>query len=244
MKIKTSIVTCLALAVAGAAFADDKSETITSSTTLGVLKTTVSAGTDAPLGVPYTNTVDKLVAVGVSEGAEISVWTGSGYKIWQYSNGAWVGAADANKQAEATSDSAGSVTVPAGTAVWFKPASGVEAVTLVGTPVESCSAKPEKGGATAPTYSLMCNPFSRSVALSSIQGAEDDQIVVLGASGNTIYTHNGTAWCTGKWTSTDLGGGFSSSEYALEPVGSDPAVVIPAGGFWYISKGGTPTINW
>ncbi|MCR5414074.1 MAG: hypothetical protein K6F50_05025 [Kiritimatiellae bacterium] len=241
MKLNASIISCLALAAAGgAAFADATTEI--TSTAVGVLKTAVTAETDAPLGVPYTNTVDKLVTVGVSEGAEISVWTGSGYKIWRYNGTAWVGAADANKQAEeATSDSASSTTVPAGTAVWFKPASKVEAVTLVGTPADSCAATPDAGETSAPKYSLMCNPFAKPVALAGIEGTSGDQIVVLGSDTNTAYTHNGTTWCTGKWTETTTPLGKTQT-YSLEPVGA--GATIPAGGFWYISKGGAPTIAW
>lgn len=248
MKLNASIISCLALAAAGgAAFADATTEI--TSTTVGVLKAAVTAGTDAPLGVPYTNTVDKLVTVGVSEGAEISVWTGTGYKIWRYNGTAWVGAADANKQAEATSDSASSTTVPAGTAVWFKPASGVSAVTLVGTPASTCAATPEAGGTSAPKYSLMCNPFGAAVDFPS-NPVEGDQIVVLGSEANTSYTYttptggSSLAWCTGSWEMvTPSNTKFPSyQKYTLTAVQS--GTKIPAGGFWYISKGTAPTFNW
>ncbi len=215
---------------------------------IGIIKVGVEAGADAPVGVPYLGgdgnavTVADLVKVGLTTGDEISVWDGSTYRVWRYDGSSWVGAADANKGVAATTDDATATTLQPGQAVWFKPSSATSGtVTFAGVIPSERSATPTGGSASTPTYSLFCNPYVKEVSLDSISGANGDQIVVMGPEANTSYTHNGTAWCTGEWTtvSTPLG---NTKKYSLVAVESGTS--IPARGFWYISKGGAPEITW
>ncbi len=240
MKLNASIISCLALAAAGgAAFAD--ATTDITSTTVGVLKTVVSAGTDAPLGVPYLGSdsnsvaVADLITVGLAKDDEISVWDGSTYKIWKYTGSAWEGAADANHGVAATEDDATATKVQPGQAIWYKPASAT-AVVLAGVVPASSSAS-----ATANASSLFCNPYAEAVTVKDITNAsKGDQIFTTTTKTRYVYT---TCWNTVSWTEYTTIGGQTRQKESLTAVSNTER--IPAGeGFWYLSNGGTPTITW
>ncbi len=243
MKIKTSIVTCLALAAAGGAYA---AETVTTSNVVSeafAISKKAGVTSDTAVGVPWAGMsaesvkASELIATGLEDGDVLSVWDAANkrYNVWVYNGTAWESAKTVQATGEKVdSPAASTVDVPRGTAVWLQKAS-TQAYTLVGKSAGSCSTTVTSGS----KQSLYCNPFSVAVPLSSITGEKNDQILTLNTK--TLYTHNGTAWCTGSWVDKTVFG-RTQRDYVLAPVAEGTA--IPAGeGFWFTSKSGG-TITW
>ncbi len=247
MKIKTSIVTGLALAAVGGAYAAETVGTSEIASEPVAISKKAGATADTAVGVPWTGMTgtavkaSELIATGLDDGDVLSVWnaTSKKYDVWVYNGSAWETsthiATKNGKQIETTTTAAAAdITIPRGSAVWFKKTS-TKAYTLVGKTAESCETTVVSGS----KQSLYCNPFSVAVPLSSITGAANDQILTLNTK--TLYTHNGTAWCTGAWEEKTVFG-QTQRDYVLSPVAEGTA--IPAGeGFWFTSKNGG-TITW
>lgn len=101
------------------------------------------------------------------------------------------------------------------------------------------------GSATAPTYTLLASPkvegFNFNATGKIANPGTDDEIIIPKNNGeNTILTLQDGKWGTRvKKTTTRFGKTVTSYTWTEA---TDP---IAAGtGFWYVSKGGTPTINW
>ncbi len=238
----------LAVSMAGSVAYADAASTVDSSS-LGVVKVAIESGAEPAVGVPYTTasgtsvTVASLVATGVAENDQISVWDKdiAGYYVWQYSakNG-WEGA---TRTDNTETPSASTYTVAPGVAVWYKPAAA-GSIVIAGNVPTNCVSPTEEGAASAPKFSLLANPFPTAVNLSNIAGEAGDQIVSLDSKKSYTYgTASGASkasWCTNGWTTVEVGD-KTNKQLTLLDASAD---TISREGFWYISKGGHPTIDW
>lgn len=235
--------TLFSIAASSAVFAAVAGTTTLESAVVGVVKHTAATG-EIAIGVPWNGvTVDKLVSSGVSTGDTISMWdeANSRYDVWEWDGDSWVPAIDTD-HSYTTSKSASETTVAPGRAVWYKRAAS-KAITLLGTPVTgACATTVAGGSSSAPKYNLLCDPFPEAVTLSNITGTAGDQIALIGGTKAAVYTYHGDAWCTRSFeTTTDAYGDRVQTE-TFTPVVS---ATIPAGSaFWYMSRGGSPTLTW
>lgn len=218
-------------------------ETILDSEEIGVVKHTGTAGTEVAIGVPWQACgsagatpvkVSDLIASGLTDGDILSVWNGTSYHSWQWNGSAWTAAEGPSETPEATK-----TTVSRGQAVWYMPA-GSKTYTLMGCPVAAASTS----STTANGYTLLANPLPTDVTVSGIGGSDGDEILLINSvSSTTSYVRNKGSWCTTGWGEPTDVGGKTMKPRTYIPV--DDTVKIPAGtGFWYISKGGSPTITW
>ena len=210
-----------------------------------------AAGTEVVAAVPWRNvaltddvTVDRLVATGVAEGDEIAAWMDGAktYYTWRWNGTAWEPATDAKTGVKAPAASA--TTLLRGTAVWYKRANPSSAYSQVGgyDPATVKTAVTQ-GGATSelkPANTLLINPYDEAVDLTQIPGASGDQIQTL--ADLKVYTYKDGRWGTMQLVEMDSPFGPVKKQKFVPAEGS---VVVPAGqGFWYISKGGQPEIDW
>ena len=100
------------------------------------------------------------------------------------------------------------------------------------------------GSATAPTYTLLASPkveafdFNATGKIAN-PGADDEIIIPKNGGDNTILTLQDGKWGYRKATTTKKFGKTVTTYTWTE------ATPLAAGtGFWYVSKGGSPTINW
>ncbi|MCR5414628.1 MAG: hypothetical protein K6F50_07895 [Kiritimatiellae bacterium] len=236
----------LAAAVGCIALADAVSTV--DSTSLGVVKVALASGAEPAVGVPYTTTngtsvtVASLVATGVAAGDQISVWDKdiAGYYVWEYTADGWEGA---TRTDSTETPSASTYTVAPGAALWYKPAAA-GSIVIAGNVPTNCVSTTETGSASAPKFSLLANPFPTAVKLTNIAGAAGDQIVSLDSKKSYTYgTASGASeasWCTNGWTTVTVGDKTNRQATLLDA----SADKISGEGFWYISKGGHPTIDW
>ncbi len=210
-----------------------------------------AAGTEVVAAVPWRNvavtgyvTVDRLVATGVATGDEIAAWMDGAktYYTWRWNGTAWEPATDA--KTGVTAPAASATTLRRGTAVWYKRANPSSAYSQVGgyDPATVTTAVTQ-GGATSekkPANTLLINPFYEDVDLTKITGASGDQIQTL--ADKKVYTYKDGRWGTMQLVEMDSPFGTVKQQQFVAAEGS---VVVPAGqGFWYISKGGAPAIDW
>ena len=210
-----------------------------------------AAGTEVVAAVPWRNvavpgdvTVDRLVATGVATGDEIAAWMDGAktYYTWRWNGTAWEPATDAKTGVKASAASA--TTLLRGTAVWYKRAEPSSAYSQVGgyDPATVTTAVTQ-GGATSekkPANTLLINPYGRAVDLTKISGASGDQIQTL--ADKQVYTYKDGKWGTMQLVEMDSPFGPVKKQQFVAAEGS---VVVPVGqGFWYISKGGAPEIDW
>ena len=144
------------------------------------------------------------------------------------------------------------VLLPRGGAVWVvraQPKSGdlPRRFHLVGqVPEGTLTTAVERGGAveeSAGKANLLANPTGREFDFSGLRAGVDvrDQILVPQADGDLkLFTFDGTAWGRTVTTTNFVGGRL---RVTTERVTTDARV--PAGqGFWYVSHGGAPVIDW
>lgn len=210
-----------------------------------------AAGTEVVAAVPWRNvaltddvTVDRLVATGVATGDEIAAWMDGAktYYTWRWNGTAWEPATDA--KTGVTAPAARETTLLRGTAVWYKRANPSSAYSQVGgyDPATVTTAVTQ-GGATSekkPANTLLINPYDGAVDLTQIPGASGDQIQTL--ADLKVYTYKDGKWGTMQLVEMDSPFGPVKKQKFVPATG---AVVVPVGqGFWYISKGGQPEIDW
>lgn len=189
-------------------------------------------------------TVDKLIATGRAAGDEISAWntTTRAYDIWRFNGTTWEAATDA--KSGRTAPSATTTTLPRGTAVWYKRGGDASAAysQIGGYVVETVETPTVAGGTTSankPMNNLLINPFYEDVDLTKIPGASGDQIQVI--STMKVYTNKDGQWGTLQLVTVSSPFG----EVKQQQFVAASAITVPAGqGFWYISKGGAPAIDW
>lgn len=188
-------------------------------------------------------TVDKLIATGRAVGDEISAWntTTRAYDIWRFNGTAWEAATDA--KSGLTAPDAATTTLARGQAVWYKRGTPSAAYSQIGGYIVETVRTPTVAGGTStankPMNNLLINPFYEAVDLAKIPGASGDQIQVI--STLKVYTNKGGQWGTLQLvTVSSPFGPVKQQQFVAES-----AITLPAGqGFWYISKGGAPKIDW
>ncbi|MGN0887890.1 MAG: hypothetical protein ACI4UY_03315 [Kiritimatiellia bacterium] len=210
-----------------------------------------AAGTEVVAAVPWRNvaltddvTVDRLVATGVATGDEIAAWMDGAktYYTWRWNGTAWEPATDA--KTGVTAPAASATTLRRGTAVWYKRANPSSAYSQVGgyDPATVTTAVTQGGATSAkkPANTLLINPYDGAVDLTQILGASGDQIQTL--ADLKVYTYKDGKWGTMQLVEVTSPFGPVKKQKFVPATG---AVVVPAGqGFWYISKGGQPEIDW
>lgn len=191
-------------------------------------------------------TVDKLIATGVANGDVIAAWDQAArkYRTWTYdaAAGAWTPATDA--KTNVSDPAAVDYTLARGQAVWYTRKNPSAAYSEIGSYLSgTVTTATVAGGATPankPVNNLLVNPFYQAVDLTKIPGASGDQIQTL--HDMRVYTNKGGQWGTNKLVTTESP--FGPVKQPQFDAATGP-VVVPAGqGFWYISKGGAPAIDW
>ncbi len=188
--------------------------------------------------------VAKLVKTdSLSQGDELYFYDGGTYYHWVLGVNGWEGSTTASQSGTFTAPDA-TYTIPAGKALWVVRNGQTKGdIWLYGQVPNSTSVTPAAGTSSAPVYTMIANPNTTGFDLNAegkvVAGANGDQIMVNGEN-DKLYTFNGTKWkryVLEKKT-------FGSKTVTLKTETED-GCTIPAGiGAWYISKGGSPTINW
>ena len=190
-------------------------------------------------------TVDKLIATGRAEGDEISAWNTEtrAYDIWRFNGTSWESAKDA--KSGLTSPDAATTQLARGTAVWYKRVGDTSAAysQIGGYVVETVTTPTAAGGMSVdnrPMNNLLINPVYKAVDLAKIGGSDEDQMQVVPSL--KVYTRKNGAWGELQLVTTPTPFGGSTKRQRHVPLATIP---LAAGeGFWYISKGGAPTIDW
>jgi len=215
---------------------------------------------EVAVGVPWLSTsstsesdvavtVAELIATGLTSGDQISVWDKANkrYDVWQWNGSAWVAALDADS-GSTTTKSAYTTKVERGQAFWYKRNDATKTFALIGRPKDNATTTPEAGASKNPKYNLMSNPYPDAIDLAGLAGTEGDQIVTIPDGTFYTYTSAKSGWCTREWvedTSVTLPWLPGNQHPVSEQLAKQGSLVIPSGrSFWYISKGGTPEINW
>ena len=189
-------------------------------------------------------TPEKLIATGVAAGDEIAVWDAEHrvYRTWCYTGTAWEAATDA--QTLDQDPPADVATLARGQAVWYKRSMKDAAYSQIGGFASSGVTTPTvAGGATTgnkPVNNLLINPFYKDVDLAKIGGADEDQIQVLPSQ--KVYTRKNGKW--GEYRLVETTTPFGGSTKRQRHVPLDTIPLAAGNGFWYISKGGAPEIDW
>ena len=101
----------------------------------------------------------------------------------------------------------------------------------------------EQGTATVPAYTMLGDPLLREVDINALKwenvGAGDSVIITTDASATKNCTWDGSKWYHVVVTkTTKFGRTVASSTKVYE------GLTVPAGaGFWYVSRGGAPTVT-
>lgn len=243
MTIRSMI--CSAAAISAAAVIADPA---VSGSNVCALMQVPSTTANTMIAVPWVKVgagtaveVAKLVKTdSLSQGDELYFYDGSTYYHWVLGATGWEGSTTASQSGTFTAPGA-DYAIPAGRALWVVRQDTSKDIWLYGQVPASTSVTPAAGTSTAPVYTMIANPNTADFDLnaSGVVGADGDQIMVNGES-DKLYTFDGTNWKRYVTTSKTLG----SKTVNLKTETAD-GCTIPAGiGAWYISKGGSPTINW
>lgn len=229
----------LAIGASGV-WAGEGSASIESSAVLGIKRrANVDAGATVVISVPWLGAdgqaikVQDLIAKDcLSKDDELHIWNGTTYDAWKWSGSAWE-AFETSTGATPTMQS-----VARGKAAWFKRAEAGSVIQIGLYNEDAITTTPEKGdGIFRAKHSLLINPKSEATALSKIGGADGDQIVIL-TSPKVRLERVGGKWGIVKNV-------FNPSTFITEKQFTEYANAIPADtGFWYISAGGAPAIQW
>lgn len=188
-------------------------------------------------------TVDRLIATGRATGDEIAAWntTTRAYDTWRFNGTAWESATDA--KTGATAPAAAETKLVRGQAVWYKRGTPSAAYSEIGGYVADAAKTPTVAGgkttANKPMNNLMINPYYQAVDLAKIAGAHGDQIQLLPSL--KVYSCNNGQWGVVELVQVDSPFGPIKQQQFV----SASTIPLEAGlGFWYISKGGAPTVDW
>lgn len=218
---------------------DEVSTTVSSSTVLGIKRRANVSGTVA-IGVPWLGTDGQAIKVKdlISKDClltddKLLVWNGTGYDAWRWTGTTW-------EAFTPTRGVAASIETPLvrGKAAWLERAAAGSVIQIGQYNEGAITTTPEKGASLFKAkHSLLINPKSVATPLSAIEGAEGDQIVILTSPKVRLECVNGQ-WGTTKNV-------FNPATFVTEKQFTEYTDPIPADtGFWYISAGGAPTIQW
>lgn len=199
--------------------------------------------------------VSELITTGLAAGDTIKVYdlATKGYFVWVVDKDGktWVKVSGA----PASQPEAHEYTLARGRAFWYMKDGENESAeyTQVGTySTDQILTATDKGGAAAPVHNLLINPkwAAFNVSQSLVDGATDgDQIVIVDTKARYEFklVEGVGKWGTIQPTETKIViGGVERTVRGPDqfvPVTED--LVIPQGkAFWYISKGGEPTVKW
>ena len=163
-----------------------------------------------------------------------------------YAAGTW--RLNANKEWEAVNNSQGDnqvsssdpgMTIKRGQAVWIKRVNASEPIYLLGqVSEEPASVDLEEGSAETPSWNLVASPAAEELDVTtlSVDGAENDQIIVPTAGAPVNYTVNSGTW--GYWKPVKGDDGIVRKVWTTEDV------KVPAGqGFWYLNSGSSKDLS-
>lgn len=251
--MKKQLLAALLAATATAAIAE---ETVASSNAIGIMEVS-SDKARTIVAVPWTAIGTGNVAIGdlvltdnLTTGDILYAYdvdTGT-YKAWQLNNGAWVSGTSVTLDgASAASESAGAYTVARGSAFWLErqtPTASGSAKTfyLLGQVAEGTATTPFTAGSSSGSkWNLVANPTLAAKTLSVITSpSANDEIIFVAADGKpTKYAWKTVNNVTGWATQVASEGPRPVKRWTLVNES------IPVGqGFWYVSTGAAPTINW
>lgn len=209
--------------------------------------------------VPGMTVADLITANGLGAGDELHVWipasgtthTGATgvtrkgtYAIfqWDAAQQKWIGARDMDS---GTCPVGTDYLIPRGAAVWYKRASGTTGdYTIVGLVSNVCETAVTAGTADEPVMTLLVNPFPEAVDAAQIAGADGDELIINRTNSegtNVSYTRRGTVW--GRLVDGSIKIGTKTIK-TQEFQTATTILVANGQSFWYVSRGGSPTINW
>ena len=229
--------------------------------TLGIVKVAKTAGGETVAGVPFRKfdvtsgtakamTVDQLLVAGFGEDDDIYAYnptkpSGDEYDMW-----AWDGEKWDIVPGPTQPPAAESAAIASGKAFWFKDESGsTTPLTLAGLYQENVTTTTDAGTAGVPKMTLLVNPYNAPVNATekiATGAATGDQIVFVNGSGRYEFKE-GEGWGTVQATekTVTIGGQTRTVRGPDQFVAVEGGLSIPAGqAFWYVSKGGNPTVAW
>ena len=131
------------------------------------------------------------------------------------------------------------MTIKRGQAVWIKRIDPDEPIYLLGqVSEEPASVDLEEGSAETPSWNLVASPAAEELDVTtlSVDGAENDQIIVPTAGAPVNYTVNSGTW--GYWKPVKGDDGIVRKVWTTEKV------KVPAGqGFWYLNSGSSKDLS-
>ena len=206
---------------------------------------------------------DLITANGLGEGDELHVWipddatthqstiggtsvTRKGtYAIFRWNNTtkAWEGARDMGNGELASVGT--DYLIPRGAAVWYKRAGGTAGdYTIVGLVSNVCETVVAAGTASDPVMTLLVNPFPEAVDAAKIAGENGDELIVnrTSATGaNVSYTRKNDEWGRIESSTKTIG----TRVIPIQTFQAVSSILVENGqSFWYVSRGGAPTVNW
>ena len=226
-------------------------------TVLGIKRVKAMAkSVDTAAAVPWIGAaggdckVSELITTGLAMGDTIKVYdlATKGYFTWVVDKDGktWVKANGA-PESQPVADQ---YTLARGRAFWYMKAGENESVeyTQIGTyDAGQIQTATDTGVASAPVHNLLINPkwadFNVSKGLiDEVEGG--DQIVIVDTAAR--YEFKGGEWGTIQPTTKKVTiGGVERTVRGADQFVPVTDLVIPAGkAFWYISKGGFPTVKW
>ena len=162
-----------------------------------------------------------------------------------YAAGTWC--LNVNKEWEAVNNSQDNnlassdpgMTIKRGQAVWIMRVDPGEPIYLLGqVSEEPASVDLEEGSAETPSWNLVASPAAEELDVTtlSVDGAENDQIIVPTAGAPVNYTVKGKTW--GYWKPEKGDDGIVRKVWTTEDI------KIPAGqGFWYLNSGSSKDLS-
>lgn len=227
---------------------DIATSTVESTSVLAIKRReNVAAKVDVAIAVPWKGTDGQDITVAnlvttdslhIAYGDQLMLWNGTGYYAWVWDGvSAWEPMTDSTT--EVTAPDADSFRVKRGMAAWLKRKTE-GAVIQVGQYNEGAiTTTPQKGESLFHAkHTLLINPKSEATPLAKIVGSEGDAIVILTSPKKIRIERVGGKWGTTKNV-------FNPATFVTEKQFTEYTDPIPADtGFWYISAGGQPTIQW
>lgn len=199
-------------------------------------------------------TVANVIGSGMGEGDEIKVYdlATKTYLWWKYENSKW-------GERAPNPTPAGSYPLAAGTAFWYTRAAGntnpivivavYEAEAELKTDIMESPAEMPDGKSTAWNLVANANP-TEAFDVNTIQSTEKtsvegDKIIVplKGLAQRTLTRKDGKWGYIGLKEQEVRPGKFARVNAWIE-CGDDERKIEPGKGFWYLSNGGKPTLNW
>ncbi len=243
------------LAVASAVVAGSVLAAVVSQNELGRIEIN-SGTTNTIVAVPFVKVADggaippnEMVLTNNFAAGDILIYKdGETWKAWvMNTSSGWTPTA-VNTDGKDYGAAANNATMARGNAIWVIRSSAERPFYIYGQiGANIASTSTTAGTASQPVYNMMGNPnpataytlINSSSVLNSASGTpltgDTIQIPMAGGVGVQEYVYNSSK---SKWRkATDQDG-------IVKMVDAGEVTIAPGQGFWYVSKGGSPTINW